>query len=68
MRYLMLSLAVLIAQIAIADGPQIDKSLSLAAGRAYVESYLRWHLPSQARHVDWANATIEVITSVRHVS
>jgi len=67
MRCLVLALTLLFAKITFADAPQIDKSLALTAGRGYAESYLRWHPSSPAPHLDWANATIEVV-SFKHGS
>ena len=62
MRYLILALALLFATITVAEQPQIDTDLALAAGRGYVESYLRWHLHSPTPRIDWANATIDVVS------
>ena len=63
MRYLILALALLFATITVAEEPQIDRTLALAAGRGYVESYLRWHSHSPTPRIDWANATIDVVSN-----
>jgi hypothetical protein len=61
MRYLSLAIFVLLTQTVRADNPTFDRELVIAAGHAYVDSYLRWHPRNPARALDWSNARIEFV-------
>jgi hypothetical protein len=63
-RYVILALTMLISQTSIADDAQIDRSLTLSASQAQVESFVRSHqyMFPVAPHIDWAGATIDVVS------
>jgi hypothetical protein len=60
MRFHFLSF-LLVASFATAQEPRYDHALALAAGRAYVESYLRLHPEVRSPGSDWSKATVEPI-------
>jgi hypothetical protein len=61
MRYLSLTILILLTQTVRADNRTFDKDLVVAAGHAYVDSYLRWHPRDPAHVLDWGNAKIEFV-------
>jgi hypothetical protein len=63
MRILFLLIAVFCAHISSADAPAFDQELAIGAGRAYIDSYLRWRPVSPQPKLDSTKTTLEFVPS-----